>query len=295
MSPTSSNANVPVDLEALYGQTPTPTETPYLIEESMGSFREMLEMDKDENSNWRLAEERCPNECRDAFKLIFLRCEVFRVNLAVKRYIRYWNNRVEVFGPDKAFLPILDLGPNGAMKDNWKELELGYTRTARPGKCYDPDGRVICFIDALKLEAIRNDPDITQEGLIRASWYEAHIGLLSESAQRKGFIVVYRAIRSLKDLIKSPLKAVTASLQGALPIRVAAAHIIDPPALISVLLKVSRIILSKVMQKRLYVHNRGSREKNLESLSKYGLGTKQLPKEMGGDYVFELMNRILTI
>lgn len=290
MSPTSSHDNAPVDLGALYGQTPTPTETPSLIEESMSSFREMLEMDNDENSSWRLAEERCPNECRDEFKLVFLRCEVFRVKLAVKRYIRYWDNRLEVFGPDKAFLPILDLGPNGAMKDNRKELELGYTQVAGPGKCYDPDGRTLCFIDGWKLEALQNDPDITQEGLIRAAWYEAHIGLLSESAQRKGVVVVYRQVKSLKHLINTPVKALWASIQQALPVRMAAVHIVDPTALIWVLLKLARTILGKVIGKRMYVHNRGSREKNLESLSTYGLGRKQLPIELGGDYVFELNN-----
>jgi hypothetical protein len=288
MSPsTSSNTNAPVDLGALYGQTPTPTETPSLIEESMRSFREMLEMDKDENSNWRLAEERCPNECRAEFKLIFLRCEIFRVELAVKRYIRYWDNRLEVFGPDKAFLPILDLGPNGAMKDNRKELEHGYTRYAPPGECQDPDGRAICFMDGRKLEAARNDPDITQEGMIRASWYQSHVGLLSESAQRKGCVVIYRAVKSVKDIIKSPSKAMVTSLRGALPLRLAAVHIIDPPVVVSVLLKMARHILGNTLQNRLYLHNRGSREKNLESLSKYGLGRTQLPKEMGGDFVFE--------
>lgn len=285
MTETSANAGaVPTDLDVLYGQTPTPKETPSLIEESMRSFSEMLEMDKTENSNWLLAEKRCPHECRDEFKLIFLRCEVFRVELAVKRYIRYWDNRLEIFGPERAFLPILDLGPNGAMKDNHKDLQLGYGRYTRPGTCQDPDGRVICFLDGTKLDAARNDPDITQEGLLRASWYSIHYGLLSESAQRKGIIVVLRPVKTFKSLAKSPAKFMSKSIKGAVPVRVAAIHIFDPPVLISWFLNIARSFIGKTMQKRMHIHSSSGK---FESLAKYGLGREHMPKEMGGDVEYE--------
>ena len=244
-------------------------------------------MDKKEKSNWRLAEERRPDECRNESKLIFLRCEVFRVKLAVNRYIQYWDKRLELFGPDKAFLPILGLGPNGVMKDNQKELQFGYSRCPPPDTCQDPDGRAILFLDGTKLDAARNNPDITQEGLIRASWYHCHFALLSESAQRKGIVCVYKCMKMYGSISKSPLQSVSASLKGTLPIRVAAFHIMEPPHLISILLKFARTFIGKTMQKRIYVHNFGSREKNFESLSKYGIGRKQLPKELGGDFVFE--------
>ena len=278
------------NLDVLYGQIPTPTETKSLIQELMASFGELLEQDKKQDSSWRLAEERCPSECRDEFKLIFLRCEVFRVKLAVKRYIRYWNNRLEVFGPDKAFLPILDLGTNGALKDNHKELKHGYVRSATPGTCQDPDGRAIFFIDGTKLDDARDDPEITVEGMIRATWYQVHAGLLSESAQRKGFVVLYRSVRSLKALRKSPAKSIAASIRGALPIRLAAIHIIDPPPLVSILIRLARSVIGKAIQNRMYVHDFESHEKILENLSKYGLDRNQLPNELGGLFDFKTVN-----
>lgn len=240
----------------------------------------MLEMDKTEDSNWRLAEKQCPHECRDEFKLIFLRCEVFRVELAVKRYIRYWDNRLEVFGPERAFLPILDLGPNGAMKDNHKELQLGYSRYTRHGTCQDPDGRAICFLDGTKLDEAMNDPDITQGGLVRASWYTMHYGLLSESAQRKGIIVVYKFMKSFKSMAKSPAKFISKSIKGAMPVRVAGIHVFDPPLLVSLFLKLARSLVGKAIQKRIHVHPSSG---DFESLAKYGLGREQMAKEMGGD------------
>lgn len=292
----SPSPNAPIDLEVLYGQTPTPTETPSLIEESMAKFHWLLEsyesgtthdFDSDSDSssnnkpccNWRLAEERCPHECRDEFKLMFLRSEVFRVKFAVKRYIKYWNNRVEVFGPDKAFKPMMDRGPKGATHGVHPK-ELKYIQFN--GK--DPDGRAVVNIDGMLLDT--PDPDITVEGLTRASWYRVHAGLLaSESAQRKGFVVVYRSIQSCKRLIK--YGGVAASMVGALPVRLAAVHILKPPLLMSVLMTLVRRCIGKRLSKRVYLHGGGSHEKHFESLSNYELGREHLPKELGGEFVSE--------
>ena len=41
-------------------------------------------------------------------KLIFLRCEVFNVKPAVRRFVAYWDQRVEVFG-EQAFSSLLGL------------------------------------------------------------------------------------------------------------------------------------------------------------------------------------------
>lgn len=279
------------DLEVLYGQTPRPTETPSLLEESMKGFRELLEKEERENSNWRLAEGKCPKECSDEFKLVFLRCEVFQVELAVKRYIKYWDNRIEIFGVDKGFLPILALGgsPGGAMKDDLEAINCAYIRMAAPNTCEDPDGRAICFIDGTVLDAIveADNSSISIQGLVRASWYATHIGLQSESTQQKGIVLIYRAAKKISSVIKkSPGRALEASIKGALPIRLAAMHVLDPSPIISILSKLARAILGKELQKRIYLHKCGSLEKKLESLKKFGIGRVQLPSEVGGDFDF---------
>ncbi len=288
MSTNPDNASTEkIDLHAIYGQAPPPSETPALIEESMRSFNEMLEIGKTENSNWRLAQERCPHECRDEFKLTFLRCALFQVERAVTRYTRYWDSRLEIFGPERAFLPILDLGPNGAMKDNLKELSLGYGRCSLKRACQDPDGRAIILLDGSKLDEARDNPEITQIGLVRASWYIVHYCLLSESAQRNGFVIVYTPVKSIKSLGKSPAQSMSASVKGAVPVRLAGVHITNPPTLVVLFLKIARNFVGKKIQQRMHLHNKGSDEKNLESFLKYGLDKTRLPKEVGGDIVFE--------
>ncbi|VEU41253.1 unnamed protein product [Pseudo-nitzschia multistriata] len=275
------------DIEAMYAQTPTPTETLSVVEKSMGGFHELLEKDKTKNSNWRLAEENCPEECSDDFKLIFLRCEVFEVELAVKRYIKYWDNRIETFGIDKGFLPIInsDGSPGGAMKDDLEAIDFGYFRMAPPGMCEDPDGRAICFLNASVLD---EEFIIGAQGMVRASWYAIHLGLQSESAQRKGIVIIAKAPKRLaKALSKSPGKLLAASIQGAVPVRMAALHILDPPPAVSILTKFVRMVLGKKVKKRIYVHECNSLEKRMEALSKYGICREQLPRAVGGDFDFD--------
>ncbi len=186
-----------------------------------------------------------------------------------------------------AFRSMLDLGPDGAMKDDWKELQLGYGRCMPPEKCHDPEGRAIVFLDGIKLDEARNLPDISLEGLARATWYIAHVGLRSESVQRKGFIIVLRPMTSVLSLRKSPAKLVSKSIKGAIPIRVAAIHVLDPPAMVSFFIKIARAFVGKTLQDRFHIHNSGTLDKNLETLSKFGIRKKQLPAELGGDFVFE--------
>lgn len=277
-----------LDLELLYHETPVPEETQVLVNESLNSFHEMLEKrDNNKDSNWRLAEDQCPSECRDEFKFMFLRRERFEVKRAVKRYVRYWDDRVKIFGYERAFLPILDLGPNGAMGDNLEEVKCGYTRMAPPGKCQDRDGRAIFFIDGPSLDAAMSDPNVTKQGMARATWYCAHVLLRSEAAQRRGMVVMYKPIASLLTLKKSPAKAIFASMDKTFPLRCAAVHITDPPVLLSLLLKIAGGILTTRVEKRIFVHDLGSCEKNLKSLSRFGIDKRQLPTEFGGDFVFQ--------
>jgi hypothetical protein len=47
--------------------------------------------------------------------------------LTSDRYALYCENRVDLFGPTKAFLPMITL--DGAMKDDLEALSYGYIRT----------------------------------------------------------------------------------------------------------------------------------------------------------------------
>jgi hypothetical protein len=95
------------DQPDVYGQIHA-VETPTLVEESLKQFEIVLaEQPTDVSADAYLAERRCPDICNQQFKLIFLRTEVFRVDDAVRRYMKYWTKRIELFGADRAFKPLV--------------------------------------------------------------------------------------------------------------------------------------------------------------------------------------------
>lgn len=80
----------------VYGQV-HPEETPELVQTKLSECEAKLPS----TPNILKAKEKGLHT-KD-FLLQFLRCEVFHTELAVQRYVRYWDMRVETFGPDLAF------------------------------------------------------------------------------------------------------------------------------------------------------------------------------------------------
>ena len=118
-------------------------------------------------------------------KLIFLRCEVFNVELAVKRFIQYWEKRVEVFG-EKAFSSLLSLA-----NDDSEATECKYTQVAE--RC-DEAGRAILLLDYHK-----EGGDFSDSALLRSCWYTIHSALQEESVQKKGIVIYVRCLKSIRD------------------------------------------------------------------------------------------------
>ena len=108
-----------------------------------------------------MAKEKSPNLCDDTFKLIFLRCEVFNVEKSVRRFVKYWNMRLEVFGDELAFLPMtLD----GAMQNDVDAISLQYLQLAKDTT--DPYGRALLLFDF----NVEGDNTVSSESLLRVVW-----------------------------------------------------------------------------------------------------------------------------
>jgi hypothetical protein len=66
----------------IYGQI-HPNETPSLVEEKLEEFdNAVAKIPQDEKANLWEAERKCPHLLTDDFKLMFLRCEVFNVDVS---------------------------------------------------------------------------------------------------------------------------------------------------------------------------------------------------------------------
>ena len=200
--------------DTLYKQTPTPNETPAFVREKLVEFESALdEVAVGEKRGYLMAKEKCPSECD---KLVFLRCEVFNVDQAVCRFVKYWNARIQVFGEEKAFLPMTI---DGAMKDDAECIQLGYLQVASQ---VDPDGRAIGLFDFNKQTG-----EVSSESLLRVVWYQVHVALARESCQKRGFVAYVKCLDRMADFRPSLSKKIAQAVRGILPFRFAGVHFMN--------------------------------------------------------------------
>lgn len=267
-----------MDIEKVYMQTPTPDETPALIAEKLAEFDAVLgSVDQKKKTGYLLAVEKCPSECNQAFKLVFLRCEVFDANNAVKRWLKYWDARIQVFGEERAFLPMtLD----GAMKVDSGAARMKFVQVA--AEATDPDGRGIIFFDHTQ-EA----QSVSTEALVRCVWYFAHVALTKESCQKRGVVVYIKSLDSLSYWRPSLSKSMATAVRGILPVRIAGVHWIRPSPVIGVIISLVKPLVGKKLRNRCFHKHSGSLDDILGSLAKFGLGEKALlPVDFGGNLAF---------
>ena len=165
-----------------YGQK-HPVETEESVSDALKRLKEEIDGISDKiKANWLKAKERCPPKLvDDRHLLLFLRCEVFHVDLAAGRLIKYWDKRVEVFGEDKAFLP---LTLDGALKEDEISLEMAFVQSTEHAT--DAEGRRIILGDPSKLDKSK----YTRESMVRAFWYTMHAALEDEVTQKRGIILL---------------------------------------------------------------------------------------------------------
>lgn len=269
----------------LYGQV-HPIETPELISKSLRKLEEEIDgMPADKKANWEKAAERCPELTDERHQLKFLRCEVFNVDLAALRLVKYWDKRVEIFGEDRAFLP---LTLDGALKDDDVALSMAFIQST---EAKDEAGRRIVLGDPSKLDKSK----YTRPSMVRAFWYVMHAALEDEMTQKRGIILMLFPHHAHVSQFDRKLVAMNAeSMKGALPVRIGAFHICHPPAFFQIVFPVIKFLLGKRLRQRIKVHS-GSEEHVLERLAHFGLPKESVPSDLGGTVVLDqktwLVNR----
>jgi len=269
--------------EATAGQTPDmygqlhPVETPELIESKLDEFQQELDKLNPEVTQWATeAQEKC--QPSQDFKLQFLRCEVFNADLAAARYASYWKKRVEVFGKEKAFLP-MTLDQALADPKIQTAFDMG-VMTLLEG-VQDPSGRALVYFDPSKYDKSK----YTVETIIPALWYVLHAALESVTAQQKGVIFIGDPGRAkFSQFDRAVAKELITSLKGALPIRLSAFHLVHPPAFAKIVIPIVKVFMSDRMRKRICIHSGGEEKVLQEFQAKYGITADMLPTTVGGKY-----------
>jgi CRAL/TRIO domain len=197
------------------------------------------------------------------------------MQLAALRLTNYWEERIQLFGPDRAFLPLTQ---DNALKNDAVALALGNVQLS-PGK--DSLGRSILVVSPLQRDESKYKP----ESMARSLWYVVHAALEDEETQKKGivFLIFPERVKfskfdyALDTMIKD-------SIKGCLPVRIGAMHVCNPPTIFRIL--VLLFFMDDRVRKHLRIHC-GSEARVLESLSVCGITKDNVPSKLGGGVVLD--------
>lgn len=210
-------------------------------------------------------------------KLMFLRCELFDVELAAKRLCKYWTTRLALFGEEKAFQ---ELKLEAAMKDDLVAIELGIVKVL---PYPDEEGRTICYFDP----SLQNRELYTRESLLRCFWYSFHVALERESAQQRGIILcVYPRNAKHSQFDKGLAKMISDSMKGCLPMRMGSFQVCHPPTFFVIIFPIIKLFLGAYLRNRIRI-NSGSEDKVLEKLASCGIPSSSVPRQLGGEVVVD--------
>lgn len=260
-------------LSDVYGGKPNIDETPNFVAEKLKDLEHEIHLlPIRKKKGYMSALEKCPDLAGDEnLRLNFLRCKIFDAKEAANRFVGYWNKRIKVFGPEKAFLP---LTLDEALKDDHVAMSIGFVQVTGQN---DPGGRGIIFLDYSKEGTAKYE----NLSLVRVVWYVLHTALRDVNIQKQGIVLLIKCSNHLSQWNAKVSKIMADSLSNCLPIRIAGFHPCHPPKFMSTPLKLSRVFLGSKLGKRFHVH-RGSNEEVLEELSTYGISTEAVPTLWGG-------------
>lgn len=194
------------------------------------------------------------------------------------RYVKYWEQRLETFGPDKAFTP---LTLTSALRDDTIPLYLSSMQIIRR----QSPSRDILYFDPSKLDKTL----YTRDSACRALWYWFHAMLEDEQVQKRGIIILnYNANFSLRNRDPTLTKLCLRTVQGILPIRMSAIHGCHAPLMYSCLISFILVFVGERVRQRILAHN-GSQESVLCTLrTTYGIQLEDIPTDMGGNRVLDV-------
>ncbi len=298
----------------LYGQT-IPVETPTLLSTKLNDLQNELDaIPTDQKTDWLNAIQKCPDiVCTDEFRLMFLRCEILDAKLAAERIVRYWKKRVEIFGEDKAYLPLVlsssSSNDNGKDKDSSasatasrpfntpqdeQALSIGFLRCTTKT---DSAGRPIIFGDPSRLPTDQSSYDV--KAMCRALWYVLHhilqgegkgntANAKAETAQRKGAVVImYPKHVSFGQFNRKLAKLNAESIKGCIPIRLSALHICHPPKVFDLIFPIIKVLMGAKLRKKVQL-NSGTEESVLDKFENvYKIPKEDLPTDLGGMLVLD--------
>ena len=247
---------------------------------------------------YREALEKCPEIAlsRD-HRLLFLRAEYHKATEAAIRMFRYWTDRTELFGAN-AFGNLLALSGDGVensgehykwdgeitgpMQNDAVELGIGYPRLS-PER--DRSGRALLIFNQSVVER-KNAYD--RNGMRRALYYRIHLALRDIQVQRSGFVLIGLGYGQIDQLDRKLDVSLWRTIRDVLPARIVASHFVygSNKHMYTLIAPNIKFFFGRNARARLKEYT-GNESITLEKLSHFGIPASALPKEVGGDWIYD--------
>jgi hypothetical protein len=190
--------------------------------------------------------------------------------------ISHWKIRKDLFGAERAFLPMTLAG---AMKDDLDELQRGFM-TVLPN---DENGRPVILLDRVGSTL---SPTYQRDSYLRTLWYTFHCVSQEPQNQKKGYVFLLNLIdwdpHKCGDRIGAKMCFVI--IRESVPMKLKAYHATYGSKQTPVKIVEPHIRQMQGPDIRLHlVHHYGTHDENLHSLAAYGLQKKHLPTCVGGN------------
>jgi hypothetical protein len=190
---------------------------------------------------------------------------------------KYWEKRLVIFGPDRAFLPLTQ---DQALKDDAVAMGFGFFQLT---PCKDPSGRSIIFVDPSRQDKTKYE----RESMARSMWYVMHAALEDSETQKKGLVAMaYPKKAKFAQLDRGLAKLNMESIKGCVPVRMSVVHLCHPPTFFRIVFPIFKVFMGERIVKRFRVHA-GPDESVLEKLATFGLTKDFVPSELGGNIVLD--------
>lgn len=246
-----------------------------VVENGLTMFEKHLsELSDDDKECYLRALERSPDYVQDKnFRLQFLRCELFDPKLAAIRFARYWKEKVEVWGEEKAFHKI--------KLDDFDEIDLLVLRNRvyQGLKMQDKFNRSILILHNGRLD------QSNRNSMIRVMWYTYECLLENVNAQRNGFVILSGLLQDALQYTDRKFTSVCARVSRyALPIRIVAIHFVVTSSLMQFIIPYGLYLIGSEWRHRFKIHS--NRNLLFSKLEKFGISKTIIPKELGGTCTF---------
>lgn len=207
--------------------------------------------------------------------IAFLRSEEWDVEKAATRIVRNWDERLRLFGEEKAYLP---LTLEGAFRDDKAVLEKAFVQVTQ---AEDDAGRGILFLSPHKYKR----GEFPVDAQVRAIWYMTLALLENENVQKNGFIFMLNASQvSPINMHRALQKKAAYSVGHCLPLRIGAFHVCQPTWPFRLALPFIKFFIRDPLASKIKVAH-GTSEEIITKLGEYGIKPSQIPSDIaGGEY-----------